>query len=452
MEYKASRFNYNAPLDEDSYVWMNGVSGGAFKVNREIHVKVQAILADPNHCATEQEYSLRDQLVSLGFLVEENFDEIGFLKLKSRIARYGNEGLGLGIMLTLNCNFACPYCFQQRVNGIMDREIRQGIVKYVGKMMGYKRKLVIEWFGGEPLLGISGIKELSEQFLRICEENDAQYEAGITTNGYLLSEQVAHELSRLGVKRAQVTIDGPPDIHNKRRILRDGRPTFDVILKNLEGAVKYIPSVVVRVNLDKTNSDRFPELLPYLAPLKDRLLIGIAPVVSVRAAQKYKEACFLRCDYLQVQCSLEQLLKNEGFLSLTGTTANRRWKTSISIFCGAYQRDSYMIDPKGHLYKCVALAGEFLTKVGTLLPSGEITYNWDRLIPWLAWEPFEDQTCSTCSVLPLCLGGCHADRLYPSYRSTNASPCPEVRNDLVHRLQLQFSDRAAAKGKEVKTI
>jgi uncharacterized protein len=439
MKYKASCFNYNAPLGEDSYVWMNGVSGGAFKVNREIHAQVQAILADPNHCATEQEYSLRDQLVSLGFLVEETFDEIGFLKLKSRIARYGSEGLGLGIMLTLNCNFACPYCYQWRVNKWLSDETRQGLIRYVSKMMEHKRILVIEWFGGEPLLDISGIKNLSEQFLRICKEQGAQhYEAGITTNGYLLSEEIAHQLSQLGVKRVQVTIDGPPDIHNKRRILRDGRPTFDVILKNLEGAVKHIPAVVVRVNLDKTNSDRFPELLTYLTHLKGQLFIGIAPVVPTRAAQRYKEFCFSRCDYVQIQCHLEDILKDEGFLPLK--EVDRWWRSSIFVFCGAYQVDTYMIDPDGHLYKCVALAGETSTKVGTLLPSGEITYDWDRLLPWLVWEPFEDQTCSTCPVLPLCLGGCHADRLYPGYQGGKVVlPCPEIREDLAHRLRLKYS-------------
>ncbi|MEM2002124.1 MAG: radical SAM protein [Candidatus Methanomethylicaceae archaeon] len=441
MRYKASKYNYNVPLSEDEYIWMNGVSGGAFKANREVHARIQAILADPNNCDTEQDRSLRDQLISLGFLIEENFDEVGFLKLKNRIARYGNEGLGLGVMLTLNCNFACPYCYQWRENKWMSPETKQALVNYVRKTMVFKRKLVIEWFGGEPLLDISGIRELSEHFLRICEEHKAHYQAAITTNGYLLTEQTACELAQLGISSVQVTIDGPPDIHNKRRILRDGRPTFDVILRNLEGAIKFFPSVAVRVNLDKTNSDRFLELLPYLAPLKERLLIGIAPVVPTRAAQRYKEFCFLRCDYLQIQCRLEQLLKDEGFIPLSGPTADRWWKTPKAVFCGAYQVDSYMIDPEGHLYKCTALAGEVSTKVGTLMPSGEIVYDWNRLLPWLVWEPFEDQQmCFTCPVLPLCLGGCHADRLYPGYQGgREVLPCSEVRENLAHWMRLQFA-------------
>ncbi len=213
--------------------------------------------------------------------------------------------------------------------------------------------------------------------------------------------------------------------------------------------MKYFPLVAVRVNLDKTNNNRFPELLNYLAPLKGRLLVGLAPVVPTRAAQRYKKFCFRRCDYWEIQCRLEQLLKDEGFIPLVGPTSAGWWKPR-SIFCGAYQVDSYMIDPEGHLYKCVALAGETSTKVGTLLPSGEIVYDMNRLIPWLSWEPFEDHICSTCPVLPLCFGGCHADRLYPGIQGqTVVLPCPSVREDLVHRLKMKFGPSATSKREEV---
>lgn len=450
--YKASLYNYSVPLDEKSYVWMNGVTGGAFKVNHEVHAQVQAILANPRDCDVEQNRSLYDQLISLGFLIEEDFDEIGFLKLRHRIARYGTGSLGLGIMLTLDCNFACPYCYQPRVDKWMSHELQRGLVRYVNKMMESKHRLVIEWFGGEPLLGIAEIRELSERFLQICEKNRAHYAASITTNGYLLSEQIARELSQLGVRNAQVTIDGPPDIHNRRRILRDGRPTFDTILRNLQGAVKHIPEVALRVNLDKTNIDRFPELLTYLSPLKERIWVGIAPVAPIRAAQGYKERCFQRNEYIEVETRLEQLLKDEGFASLIGLTSDRRWLPFKSLFCGAYQADSYMIDPDGYLYKCVGLAGEATAKVGTLLPEGEVTYDWDKLLRWLTWEPFDDPACFECSVLPLCFGGCHADRLYPGFQAgKKVLPCPEVRYDLACRLQWKFGSQDASR-KEVKVL
>ena len=335
--YKASQYNYNSSLGKD-YVWMNGVKGSIIQVNSRVHAQILRILADPNNCSTDQDRTLRDQLVFLGFLIGENFNEIEFLKLKNRIARYGNKGLGLAILPTLDCNFVCPYCYQSHVNKRMGYDVQQGIVKYVSKMMVSKSKLVVDWFGGEPLLEISQIKEFSSKFMQICEKNRARYTASITTNGYLLSKQMAHELSQIGVENVQVTIDGPPDIHNKRRILRDGRPTFDVILKNLGEATKYIPTVIVRVNIDKANSVHFPELLAYLAPLKEHLWIGIAPVAPIRVAQGYAEQCFQRDEYLKIEIQLEQLLKTEGFNSLLGTSADRRWLPSRSVFCGAYQK------------------------------------------------------------------------------------------------------------------
>lgn len=451
MEYKTSRYNYSAPLDEKSYVWMNGVSGGAFKAEREVHAQVQTILGNPKVCDMESNRSLCDQLLSLGFLIDEGLDEIEFLTLRHRLARYGSEALGLGIILTFDCNFACPYCYQPRLNKWMSRELKRGLVSYVDKMMESRRSLAIEWFGGEPLLDISGIKELSEQFLQICEKYGARYAASITTNGYLLSEQTARELSQLGVGNVQITIDGPPDIHDKRRIPRDGRPTFDVILENLEGVVKYMAEVGVRVNVDKTNSDCLPDLLTYLAPLKERLWIGIAPVVPCRVAQGYEGRCLQRHEYLEVEPQLEQLLKDEGFASLIGPTADRRWLANKTLYCGAYQVESCIIDPDGYLYKCVAFAGETSTKVGTLLPDGDVIYDWDKLFPWLSWEPFHDPMCSQCAVLPLCFGGCHAYRIYPGYQAGRTGlPCPNIRDDLAHRLRWKFGTHDTCR-KEVKT-
>ena len=109
-------------------------------------------------------------------------------------------------------------------------------------------------------------------------------------------------------------------------------------------------------------------------------------------------------------------------------------------------KGSYVIDPEGNLYKCIALAGEESTKVGMLSPGGEITYNWDKLLPWLVWEPFDDPRCLSCPVLPLCFGGCLANRFYAGYHAGGmAFPCPEVRDDLTHRLQWKFNASDATK-------
>ena len=70
-------------------------------------------------------------------------------------------------------------------------------------------------------------------------------------------------LKEQNVTHAQVTVDGPPDIHNKRRCLPDGSDTFFKILKNISEASDFI-RISIRVNIDKTNLTRADEILEYL--------------------------------------------------------------------------------------------------------------------------------------------------------------------------------------------
>ena len=88
------------------------------------------------------------------------------------------------------------------------------------------------WYGGEPLLAFDIIKDLMEEVYR---NFDKEYvSSGIVSNGYLLSERTVLEMKDYNINNIQITIDGPPEIHNKRRKLPTGEDTFFVILNNLK--------------------------------------------------------------------------------------------------------------------------------------------------------------------------------------------------------------------------
>ncbi|KTD85433.1 hypothetical protein [Paenibacillus etheri] len=82
----------------------------------------------------------------------------------------------------------------------------------------------------------------------------------------------------------QITLDGPPDIHDNRRFLidRSGKkagPTFHKILENIKDIHEDI-HVNIRVNVDKTNINRVDEILDLLEQhgLKNKVGFYLAPV------------------------------------------------------------------------------------------------------------------------------------------------------------------------------
>ena len=120
------------------------------------------------------------------------------------------------------------------------------------------------WYGGEPLLGQDRLDRLSVAFLERTAAAGVDYSASIVTNGYLLTPETATRLRELGVRSAQITLDGPPETHNRMRPLVSGRPTFDVILDNIERSADLLP-IAVRVNLDTSNAAEAETLLDLLA-------------------------------------------------------------------------------------------------------------------------------------------------------------------------------------------
>lgn len=172
------------------------------------------------------------ELIRKGIWVPYDKDEQAMLK-SLYIKTVGSPELTLVINPTEECNFRCKYCYENFSNGLMNEELQKKLTRFVDVNLHRYTGLKVMWFGGEPLLGMSVIRSLSQAFIEICKKNRKPYSAQITTNGYLLDYITFVELTKYHVQSFQVTVDGVKDIHNSQRVDRNGKETFDAILKNL---------------------------------------------------------------------------------------------------------------------------------------------------------------------------------------------------------------------------
>ena len=70
-------------------------------------------------------------------------------------------------------------------------EDQKSIEHYIENRLleGKIRKVVVDWFGGEPTMNMECIINMGEDIHRICKKYGVEYTSGITTNGYLLNEK-----------------------------------------------------------------------------------------------------------------------------------------------------------------------------------------------------------------------------------------------------------------------
>ncbi len=73
----------------------------------------------------------------------------------------------------------------------MTVEVEDRIVEFARSHVE-SQQILVTWFGGEPLLRMKTIRSLTAKLISLGKP----YRAGIITNGYLLTEDVAHSLKR----------------------------------------------------------------------------------------------------------------------------------------------------------------------------------------------------------------------------------------------------------------
>ena len=94
---------------------------------------------------------------------------------------------------------------------------------------------------------------MSEQLITLCDNNNTEYKAFISTNGSLINSDVADRMLSCRIKKIQVSIDGPRKWHNKQRLTTSKEDSYNSVLRGISNLVETYNSkerfITVRVQL-----------------------------------------------------------------------------------------------------------------------------------------------------------------------------------------------------------
>jgi len=240
----------------------------------------------------------------------------------------------------------------------------------------------------------------------------AYAKASMVTNGYLLDGEKIALLSELGIASVQVTLDGPREVHDARRVLAGGGPTYERILKNVAALMHsgWGGRCDIRVNLDKRNLDDFLALRAELLHRFEGTKLSVYPGhVDVLGDQAYDAcSCLARDDWASF--ALELARRHWVF-----TRGGLHPADGEHGLCVATRRQGFVVGPEGELYKCWDNVGRPSMVVGSI--HAEETITDPVLVARYATgvDPYSDPRCRACAVLPICGGGCAHRRLLAKY-------------------------------------
>lgn len=387
-----SRFNVVKTIGEETWVY-NTLTSSFIKLPTKQWVSLP--LQDDKELITI--------LLQQGILIDETVNEVDKYKYYFYSKIFNKDILNVTIAPTMQCNFSCPYCFEGNNKNFsqMSEEIENQIVQFLIKQ-SEKKKIQICWFGGEPLLAFNKILSISNKL----NENNISYSANIITNGSLFKEEVIKNLSSLHLTHIQISLDGVGEEHDKNRHYKNGKASFDDICQNIEKLLQQTDiKICLQVGVDKSKLNSYRDVYFYM---KERFPEALATKQVEIGDNVIKD----RTDFdTNNNCLSKKQLFEKDLRELKDPIYKHFCPglPGLSLPCMYRLPYALAIDSKGYIYHCLEHMGNPSFCIGNITQGQVSSMKLANMT--FAEDPFNDEECLHCKVLPICGGDCPLDRI-----------------------------------------
>ena len=320
------------------------------------------------------------------------------------------------------CNLDCHYCYyleKERLypEGESFRMPDETLEKYIVQHIdAYPEEVIrFSWHGGEPtVLGLDFFR-MVVALQRKHRPSGRRIVNGIQTNGTLLDEDWCSFLAAEGFA-VGLSLDGPPEMHDRYRVTKDGKPTHEGTIRGYEllqehGVYTDILCVVNAHNalfplqvyrFFKQINAQYISFLPMVEPQPDSG--GVSPITVPAEAW----GTFLCAIFDEWRDKDVGRVKVQIFEEATRTAFNQ--EHSLCIFrptCGNIP----VVEHNGDFYSCDHFV-DVEHRLGNITKTPLV-----ELLESPAQRAFGKAKletlpiyCQECGVRPMCNGGCPKNR------------------------------------------
>lgn len=409
------------------YLFVNGLNGHVSLVRKkEREIIEEWRQTDEIIVKNEFEKSLYENLLSCQYIMETDQEKTVKQNLIDKLKKTYNERVQnqylAWFVLTYNCNFTCPYCYEKEIEA--SPTISKTMVDKV--FIDNPNIRAIGLFGGEPLL--INNRDIIEYI--ISKAPNAEYI--IVTNGYNLIEYI-DLLKAIKVSVVQVTIDGSKESHDLTRCLRNGKPTYDKIIDGIKACVDNKIQVKIRMNVSSENLSNCLEEKKRIEYTEwgKQVQFELQPLFQCSSSTINDLSNFLFDNDTIETSTQNQMLKK--LLPISDFLYNDNKLIPTLKMCDRDGRKRFY-DPYGNIYNCILAVGQVQKSIGQYYPEFILK---DRSFHTRDITTIEK--CKNCANSLLCGGGC------PNGLSKDVDVftpnCHSFLNDINHIVPLVYKIR-----------
>lgn len=421
-----SKYNILSKSEKYGYLLFNTMSLAFIRINEQDIDMWKKLRETPDSYTNFQNY---DFLIKARILVDNQEDDLNVYLADVLKNRYNSSDMALTILPTRGCNFGCIYCYEQdRPNVLMNEQTEKAIVKFVCSNSNFKRLSVV-WYGGEPLLNFDSMVRLTKMFKQL----NIEYSAKIVSNGYLLTKEKADLMKDLAIRNIQITFDGSEEIHNQRRFLLGGQPTYRKIMDNLKYLLSINKEITIdiRTNIDRRNKDDYNKFYQdFKSEINDKRVTMYPGFVS---------------DLLSSECvSPEFNISEGGYKAQFILDIFDKYGIEIKSFLPKYRRHScvaskyfaFVVGPEGELYKCWRMVGNQKETIGNVNDGSLDMVKFSKYL--IGADYTLDSKCLQCEFITLCGGGCPLVRMRNKYEKISLNHCCPEKTHMEQLMELRY--------------
>jgi len=232
-------------------------------------------------------------------------------KLRTRKAFLRNFTSLHMVVLTAHCNGRCDYCHASSsdvAKGPLSQNMRPDVADAVVDMifMSPSQYIKIEFQGGEPLINWEVLVRIVHRTKKINKTANKKLEFVVCTNMTLLDYDKAKFLMKEGIQ-ISTSLDGPKELHDLHRKMRDGSSSYDKFIENLSIVCRVMEaeSVSPLLTITRDHLKRLPEVID------EYIRLGFKGIF-LRSLNPYG---FAREDLAALGYSMEEFIEayKEGF-------------------------------------------------------------------------------------------------------------------------------------------
>lgn len=454
-----SNYNIYVPLPEKThYLLVHGYTGAVDRVDAELTRALQkCFVGRSDASALNLPPNVYRLLEKRGYLTELSLEEeIAFVgRLARKIHALQFERTGFWIIPSYDCQLRCKYCFERPVQERgenrgwltqkMSTELADAVFAAISMLQGRDTNTQITLYGGEPLLSANReiVQYIVERGISLGYRFNA-FSNGVDVNLY------ENMLGPGRIEQLHLTIDGPQSTHDQLRVYKNGKGTFDRIIKNIQLALSHDVRISLRINVTWDVLACLDELAQLIQQLgwdeNPNLRIHCH---AIHSNQQYQRAAsrssihklwpYFGNALCADQVSCIDNTKVAWFVYKTGlherglgglwsadlymaSLADKLLKgnpgTALSaIACGSHA-GFYIFDPFGDIYPCSRLVGNPQHCIGVFAP--QLSWNENKQL-WHERAVYNMPTCQQCRFALYCAGGCAQQALLSS--DDIYSPC-----------------------------